>query len=167
MNVIRHGKIHMAIVNNTDPNHDVMCPQPVPRGMSDPLQYAPPQPARLFPAFEDRVANIDVSRIESLKYLHNTIDQTLDGLVFVGANDAVLGRSIFVESIALEDSDVETVMFKQYLVIGMFTADLEFLSKFLGHQGASSKYFCMFCTAVKKQCEEVFHNAGKETNIEQ
>jgi hypothetical protein len=167
LNLSRHGRIYMAIMNNTDPNHNVMCPQPLPWGMSDPFEYVPPQPARQFPAFEDRVANVDVSKIESMKYMHNTLAKTIDGIVFVGANDdAVIGRSIFVESLPCKETDI-WALFQQYLVIGMFTVNLEFLSKFIGHQGVSSKYFCVFYTAVNKQCEEVFHHSGKETNIEQ
>mmetsp|Transcript_32260 Transcript_32260/g.55046 ORF Transcript_32260/g.55046 Transcript_32260/m.55046 type:complete len:161 (+) Transcript_32260:467-949(+) len=52
-------------------------------------------------------------------------------------------------------------IFKQYLMVGMFTADLEFLSKFLGHQGACARYLCMFCQIVKAQCKEVFADPSK------
>ena len=46
------------------------------------------------------------------------------------------------------------------MLAAVFTADLEFLSKFLGHQGASAKFLCMFCLAIKQRLPEVFQLRG-------
>jgi len=51
-------------------------------------------------------------------------------------------------------------------MVGTFTADLEFLSKFLGHQGASARYLCMFCKIVKAQCKEVFEDPNKPAKVD-
>ena len=55
---------------------------------------------------------------------------------------------------------------KQHLLAGVFTANLEFLSKFLGHQGASAKFLCMLCLATKARLKLVFDNAGERTPFE-
>jgi len=42
----------------------------------------------------------------------------------------------------------------------VFTCDLDFLSKFLGHQGASSKWLCIFCLAITEKLADIFHTGG-------
>ena len=51
-------------------------------------------------------------------------------------------------------------------MVGWFTADLEFLSRFLGHKGDCAKYLCMFCLAHKLQLKTVFETAGERTIFE-
>mmetsp|Transcript_11461 Transcript_11461/g.19847 ORF Transcript_11461/g.19847 Transcript_11461/m.19847 type:complete len:190 (+) Transcript_11461:644-1213(+) len=78
-------------------------------------------------SFQRRLLEIDVGRVASIKF--------------------------FREPIAYSSKQPSL---KQYLMVGMFTADLEFLSKFLGHQGACARFLCMFCLIVKAQCKQVF-----------
>ena len=42
------------------------------------------------------------------------------------------------------------------IVAGALTADLEFLSTFYGHQGASAKFPCIFCLAKRAELNSMF-----------
>ena len=50
-------------------------------------------------------------------------------------------------------------------MVSVFAADLELLSKFVGHQGASAKFLCMFCDAIKLRIRLVFVNQGIRTSF--
>jgi len=52
-------------------------------------------------------------------------------------------------------------------MVGVFAADLEFLSRFLGHQGASFRYLSMFCLAYKVKLGKVFANNDGRTMLEE
>ena len=48
----------------------------------------------------------------------------------------------------------------RYLLAGIFTGDLDFLANFLGHQGASARWLCMFCLARNSELHRAFRQAG-------
>jgi hypothetical protein len=48
----------------------------------------------------------------------------------------------------------------QYQLAGVFTGDLDFLANFLGQQGASAKWLCMFCLASQDKLADTFLLGG-------
>ena len=71
---------------------------------------------------------------------------TVHGLAFFNSARNKLGCTFFKQVLKLE---CVLATYKQYLVMGVFTTNLEFLSCFLGHQGTSSRFLCMTCLACK------------------
>jgi len=48
------------------------------------------------------------------------------------------------------------MMMEQYIAAGIFTADILFLSNFLGHMGLATMYPCEFCLATLQSMITVF-----------
>ena len=164
LKVVIGGKLQVLLVKNSSATHDQGAPKALPMNMSGSKEYTQTQPATKEPmAFDKRMVEVDVDAVTSMKLLVDTTTKSIDGLCFVDSVYTVIGQAFF--QIPIKNSSSQPVI-EQYLMVGMFTADLEFLSKFLGHQGASAKYLCMFCLACKHQLKNVFLHPDERTSFE-
>ena len=165
LNVTINGESRSILVTNTSAHHDPEAPKPLAKNFTGYVDYTPIQPAPMTPiiTFNDQTAEVDVAQVSCIKLLHNSVTNDIDGVVFLDAKGESAGRCLFLNPIkALITSQPD---FKQILLIGVFTADIEFLAKFVGHQGASARFMCLFCLAIKSKCADVFLNDGKSSDF--
>jgi hypothetical protein len=99
-------------------------------------------------SFDKRLVKVNLTDVALLKLLCNDANKSTVCICFVDLNNNEVGRGFFRES--LPESTTTIPLIEQYLIAGLFTADLEALSRFFGHQGAAAKHLCMFCLIVKK-----------------
>jgi hypothetical protein len=159
------GKVQVILVKNTDAAHNRCCPKAFVQNLGGHTDYVPIQPVTSEPlTFDKRLIELDVAVVSSLKLLRNNADQTTVGICFVDKDDNELGRGLFRESLPKSTATVPII--EQYLMAGVFTADLEALSRFFGHQGAASKYLCMFCLIVKRQVQLAFDTPDQRTTVQ-
>jgi len=59
-----------------------------------------------------------------------------------------------------------SVEIDQILVAGVFTEDLDFLAKFLGHQGTSANWLCVFCLTMHVLFKNTFTSVGTAPRFE-
>ena len=110
----------------------------------------------------NRVATLNVTEVPSIQVMYNTTYKEFDGVLFLDCNGLKLGVAYFRDTIPCGDPEVQkpSIEIDQILVAGVFTADLDFLAKFLGHQGASATWLCVFCLAMHAQLKITFTSAG-------
>ena len=92
------------------------------------------------------VAVVDIDWVASTQLIYNNIYWEFEGLRFVDADGCKIGIGYFQNKIPCINPLVQKprIEMDQVLIAGVFTCDLDFLSKILGHQGASlpSGYVC-------------------------
>ena len=70
------------------------------------------------------MTEIDVEAVQTVKFFCNSITKSVDGLCFLDARDQELGRAFFREPMKnIHNSPAEI---QQYLMVDMFTTDLDF-----------------------------------------
>ena len=123
------GQMRVILVKNTNASHDRDAPKALAQNLSGSIEHTPIQPPSTAPVkFEDRMTEMDVENVQAVKYLRNSITKLIDGLCFFDVQHQELGRALFQDPIKDINSAAEI---KQYLMVCVFTADLEFLSRFL------------------------------------
>ena len=80
---------------------------------------------------------------------YNKREQQFDKLEFLGDIGEVLGTLTFKAPIVAPYFPDMEIKIHQYLLAGIFVGDLDFLSNFLEHQGASARWLCMFYLACQ------------------
>ena len=93
--------------------------------------------------------------------MYNTEDNTIDEINFVDEDNVSLDKLTLNVSIPCQYEEAAQHQVAQYLMAGVLTGDLDFLSNFLGHQGASSKWLCFYCLACLDRLEENFEFKGE------
>ena len=154
------NEMQVVMVKNTNPKHHRKDPMPLPDGLSV-FEFTPATTPSLAPdqkTFYDRVAAVDVSLVASIQLQYNTLFKVFDGLRYIDIDGKVIAMSYFKQPIKCANSSEPPIAIDQILLAGVFTADLDFLSKFLGHQGASARWLCMFCLAMQSQLKDTFVN---------
>ena len=93
--------------------------------------------------------------------MYNTDKQQFDKIAFADeSKNAVASLTLYkpMEYVYGEPPQFEIV---HYLLAGIFTGDLDFLANFLGKQGASATWLCMFCLARLDKLHETFRLEGE------
>ena len=160
------SEMQSVIVKNSNPAHHRSSPQPLPKMLSI-HDYRPvmPVPPRVF---DDQVAKVDVTLVASIEVLYNKLAKVFDGVRFLDNCGSKLAVCYFKKPVSCEnpsnftspDASQPKIDIDQYLLAGIFTADLDFLAKLLGHQGASAKWLCMFCLAMQEKLKDTFVLGG-------
>ena len=86
-----------------------------------------------------------------------------DKIGFVDSSEKIVGTLTLnnpIDFCCKDGGDPPEFNIYRYLLSGIFTGDLEFLSHFLGHQGASARWLCMFCLARQNELHTAFCLAG-------
>ena len=100
--VVIGGQMQVILVKNTSETHDRSAPKVLVKNLSGTVDYTPAvpsAPAELTASnvlkIKERVAEIDVGAVASIKLLYNTTKKTIDGLCFYGKDIEVgeLGRA--------------------------------------------------------------------------
>ena len=112
-------------------------------------------------SFDNRVATVDFKSVKTIVLMFNKTLHRFDKLSFVDAEGTSLGSSTMKSPIYCACETLQKFELLQYLLAGVFTGDLDFLAHFLGQQGASSTWLCMFCLAMQKDLGETFRLEGK------
>ena len=87
------------------------------------------------------------------------------GLRFVDGSGYTLEEVYFKDAIYCSDPLIPPIVIEQFLIAGVFTGDLDFYSKFLGHQGASARLLCMSYLAMQDQLKNGFLSGGKSSQV--
>ena len=90
--------------------------------------------------------------------------KTTVGSCFVNVNKNEICRGIFCEN--LPESTITIPLIKQYVMDGVFTSDLETLSRLFGRQGTATKYGYMFSLIVKRQVQLSFINLDQQMIVD-
>ena len=72
-------------------------------------------------------------------------------MTFEDANKSIVGLFTLVNGIVWAPLSQPKPEICPYLLTGLLTRDLDLLSLFVGHQGASAKWLCMFCLALQAE----------------
>ena len=92
--------------------------------------------------------------------MYNTVKQQVDKIQFVGGMDAVLSTVTLKSPVGTKYRPNLSFEIIQYQLAGVFTGDLDFLANFLGQQGASAKWLCMFCLDSQDKLADTFLLGG-------
>ena len=92
--------------------------------------------------------------------MYNTVKQQVDKIKFISGLDAVLVTVTLKSPVRTVYRPGLSFEIIQYQLAGVFTGDLDFLLNFLGQQGASAKWLCMFCLASKDKLADTFILGG-------
>ena len=104
--------------------------------------------------FDSRIARVDYGAVKAIVLMYNTKDKTIDEIKFVDEDNVSLDKLTLNKLIPCEHEEAAQYQVSQFLLAGVFTGDLDFLSNFLGHQGASSKWLCIYCLASQDRLDE-------------
>ena len=150
------GNKRIVLVKNTSTSHSRSYPRALQAKLTGTAEYMPEQSNNSQPVqFDERLVEVNVAQVSSIKLLVSTSTNMTHGLCFYDEGGNEIARGLF--RLSVKSAKTQPLM-DQYLMVGVFTADLEFLSKFLGHQGASARYLCMMCLIVKAQVEASFRS---------
>ena len=150
------------IVVNTDTLHHENHPKPLELLGEDHVEYTPPtgQPTVALRPFDDCLVKINIRNLRSVQLLINSGTRMIDGICLIVAtiedgavNVNAPDRKVnvfFVSPMMNENPFLD-----QYLLAGVFVADFDYLSKFLGHQGAFATYLCLIALLQIKQSRMV------------
>ena len=127
-------------------------------------RYSPkdrePSPANA--NFENQITTrVDFSVAKAILLMYNTEDNTIDEINFVDEDDVSLDKLTLNVLIPCQHEEAAQHQVTQFLMAGVLTGDLDFLSKFLGHKGASSKWLCFSCLTCLDRPKETFEFKGK------
>jgi len=155
------GQSEVAIVKNSDPRHHRYKPDPLPKEYLVEWYLPTLGGARLATKLDDRVAEVDFKAVKSNVLMVNRVRNKLDKMEFRDETNKCLASLTFKKPIAWKVSEKNQMVLDQYLLAGLFTGDLDFLSNIFGHQGASAKWLCLWCLANQDLLEETFKLEGK------
>ena len=130
---------------NTDTQHDNNNPRPLPK----PSGLTNIQAESISDENKIGIVTLDFTAVRSIQVLHDGVDTVL-GLSFFGEGDGnCIASSLFRKPIKTSQSvEALPISVNQILTACVLSADLAFLSTWIGHQGASAKYPCCFCLAL-------------------
>ena len=111
--------------------------------------------------FANQIARVDFGIVKAILFMYNTEDNTIDEMNFVDEDNVSLDKLTLNVPIPCQYEEAAQHQVAQYLMAGVLTGDLDFLSNFLGHQGASSKWLCFYCLASHDRLKETFELKGE------
>ena len=135
-----NDEMQMVVTINTDEKHDHKSPKPLPQ-ISGITSYQAPN---MTEKNKMGVIAIDFSKVESIKACCDLDGKKLLGLSFFGPDAICIGTAYFPKQVEC-NARTDSVQLSQIIVAGLFVADIDFLSTFLGHQGSSSRFPCVYC----------------------
>ena len=150
----------VGIVVNTSRRHHRHKPMPLTSSCSIRL-YTADHSADGRSTFDRRVARVEFDKVHSLLLMYDTVKQQFDKIAFANESTNVIALLTLNNPIKCVYREPPQFEIGRYLLAGMFTGDLDFLAHFLGQQGASAKWLCMFCMAQQDQLHETFRLEGK------
>ena len=170
LSLIFGKEIRSCLVINTDDSHSFEKPSPIAPQLENFKEYTPSSVAPICRPFDNSLVKINFTLIVEVRLLVNASTKNIDGICFVLA--AQVGQTellddtntlvcVYFQTPLSQEGPISVYpTVEQYLLAGVFVNDLEFVSMFLGHQGASARYMCMFCLATKNLVKEGFRGAG-------
>lgn len=151
-------------VANTDPNHDINAPSPLP-----PLDgITTRQAGSVTDKNKIGIVDVDFSQVNSVSLLIEDVGSRVnDDAAEEDNNTIILGYTFFSEG----DEPIKTVFFRdpiktpsvhpmpemnQIQIGAVISPDLQFRSIFTGHQGSSSKFPCPACLTTQQGMKDIF-----------
>ena len=129
----------VAIVKNINSRHHRTRPDPLPEEYRvHPYEPNPQEEERQATKLDDRIALVDFKLVQTILLMLNTKRNELDKIEFRDQNDKCLASLTLKKPIPSESPPTNQPRLDHYLLAGLFTGDLDFLSHFFGHQGASA-----------------------------
>ena len=107
-------------------------------------------------SFDDRVGSFDFNCVRRIFLMYNTKEQQFDKIKFVGDIGEVLSTLTLKTPIVTMYRPEMSIQIIQYQLAGIFVGDLDFLANFVGQQGASVKWPCLFCLACQDRLSDCF-----------
>ena len=143
-----HEETQMVVTINTDKKHDHKKPIPLPYLSGVTFDQA----SQMTEMNKIGIISIDVSTVASVKVCCDSEMETAIGVSYFGHDQSCIGTVYFPDQIECNASEYsEMIQSFQIVVAGMFVADIDFMSTFLGHQGSSARFPCVYCLAQLKE----------------
>jgi len=144
----------LAVAINSDSNHNIHSPQPLPKPSGTTLIRA----EEISDDNKMGIVLLDFTSVTATKILVAGEREVLGFSFFGGSSNECLATVLFREPMKCQHLSVDTVPMgvEQILAGGVLSADLAFLSTFIGHQGASARNPCVFCLALLCNMKNIF-----------
>ena len=142
------GQVAIGLVRNTGKRHHRHRPEQLPKGYEI-RRYDPGEDATT--TWLERVTSVDFGSVAKTLLMYNNKVHKFDKVAFEDENKRNIGSFTLPNGIPWVPPLQPKPVLRHYLLAGLFTGDLEFLSLFLGHQGASAKWLCMLCMAQQTE----------------
>eukprot|EP00986_Skeletonema_menzelii_P013028 scaffold7382_cov83-Skeletonema_menzelii.AAC.1 len=126
-----------VFVTNFDKNHNIYQPQPLPK-----ISGITEEQAELEEENKIGIVSVDFNIVARIMVLKK--DKALIGLSFFNCAGECIKSVHFRRSIEVFNPDAVPLKFRQYVNAAVFTADMDMLSTFLGHQGACATWPCIW-----------------------
>ena len=110
--------------------------------------------------FDGHVATVDFGLVQTITLMYNTVQKSIDELRFTDASGSLISKLTLACPISTPFDSALPFKVSQYQMTAVFTGNLDFLAHFLGHQGASAKWLCMFCLACQDRLCDTFKCHG-------
>ena len=98
--------------------------------------------------------------------MFNNKVHTFDKVAFEDTNKKIVGSFTLANGIAWASLSQPEPELRHYLLAGLFTGDLDFLSLFLGHQGASAKRLCILGLALQAEIGLPYQVEGRKIRFD-
>jgi len=122
---------------NLDNNHNIYHPRPLPA-----ISGVTEAQADLEDENKIGIVSVDFSIVDKVMVLKK--DKALIGLSFFNSAGECIKSVHFRQSIEVNNPDTVPLKSRQYVNAGVFTADMDMLSTFIGHQGACATWPCIW-----------------------
>ena len=114
---------------------------------------------------DSQVAQVNYNIVHSILLMYNTSEQWCDKIAFADSSNTSIATLTLTNPIAFVYHDPVQFNIMQYLLAGIFTGNLDFLTHFIGQQGASAKLPCVFCLARQDQLHKTFRLKGTSSRF--
>ena len=168
LEVTVNGKKQVAMVRNTNPRHVRHNPQQLTNNY-EVRRYTPlsANETTTGESASDFAASVDFKTVYSVVFMYNVTKEQFDELLFVSSTGTTLSKFTLRIPISVSFNSNTSFSVLQYQLAGVFTGDLDFLANFVGHQGASAKWLCLFCLANQDNLVDTFHLGGNAPRFQQ
>ena len=150
-------RISLAI--NTSASHNYKKPSALPKPNGTEQNGTPSATRTMKDRVKNCIVEIDFTLVQSTKLQYDKTNKVCEGISFFDSSSQCIAVSYFMSPINCSVEDITSQVIdgcRQILVAGVLTADLEFLSTFFGHQGASATWPCLFCLIKNNQLTRIF-----------
>ena len=156
---IKVGKeVRAAIAINNSASHDYKKPSAVPKPTAVHEHDSQTTPWTIEDRVQHCTVKIDFALVATTKLRYNNTSNECEGVSFFDTNDQCIAVSYFISpikcSVVSVNDSVGTC--RQILVIGVLTADMEFLGTFFGLQGGWPTFPCINCLVKLKDMALVY-----------
>ena len=153
----------VILATNTDPNHNIYYPQPL-------QKFTGPVTTEQYSSMGEEnkigIVSMDFSVVASFKVLCcKKNPNTIIGLSFFNSDEKCIASSLFRTPIECKSITTAPIKMSQIVTCGVICQDMDLMSKFIGHQGASAKRPCIHCLVQLNELLQTWNADRPNHNI--